>query len=148
MIPAGERLLAHRLLAAYHQICKEDAMKTIIKTLEGGLLILLVILLHSQDAKADALQDQGELLFSSAETAVAEELDNASGREGVDMTTLNNMNVRATLSGNQANNTVNGYNIIDHGAFAQASGINSVIQNTGNNVVIQDATIVNVTIMP
>jgi hypothetical protein len=123
-------------------------MKTIIKTLEGGLLILLVILLHSQDAKADALQDQGELLFSSAETAVAEELDNASGREGVDMTTLNNMNVRATLSGNQANNTVNGYNIIDHGAFAQASGINSVIQNTGNNVVIQDATIVNVTIMP
>jgi hypothetical protein len=123
-------------------------MKTIIKTLEGGLLILLVILLHSQEAKADALQDQSELLFSSAETAVAEELDNASGREGVDMTTLNNMNVRATLSGNQANNTVNGYNIIDHGAFAQASGINSVIQNTGNNVVIQDATIVNVTIMP
>jgi hypothetical protein len=123
-------------------------MKTIIKTLEGGLLILLVILLHSQEVKADVDQDQDKLSFSSAETAVAEELDNASGREGVDMTTLNNMNVRATLSGNQANNTVNGYNIIDHGAFAQASGINSVIQNTGNNVVIQDATIVNVTIMP
>jgi len=148
MTLAGERAIAHRFLAAYHQICKEGAMKTIIKTLEGGLLILLVILLHSQEAKADALQDQSELLFSSAETAVAEELDNASGREGVDMTTLNNMNVRATLSGNQANNTVSGYNIIDHGAFAQASGINSVIQNTGNNVVIQDATIVNVTIMP
>lgn len=148
MILAGERAIAHRLLIAYHQICKEGAMKTIIKTLEGGLLVLLVILLHSQEAKADALQDQSELLFSSAETAAPDELDNASGREGVDMTTLNNMNVRATLSGNQANNTVNGYNIIDHGAFAQASGINSVIQNTGNNVVIQDATIVNVTIMP
>ena len=123
-------------------------MKIIIKALEGCLLIVLVIILHSQEAKADSAQEQDQLLFSSAETALPDELDNASGREGVDMTTLNNMNVRATLSGNQANNTVNGYNIIDHGAFAQASGINSVIQNTGNNVVIQDATIVNVTIMP
>lgn len=123
-------------------------MKTIIKTLEGCLLIVLVIMLHSQEAKADLAQEQDKLVFSSAETAQPEELDNASGREGVDMTTLNNMNVRATLSGNQANNTVNGYNIIDHGAFAQASGINSVIQNTGNNVIIQDATIVNVTIAP
>ena len=123
-------------------------MKTILKTLEGCLLVLLVVILHSQEAKADAGQEQDKLIFSSTETALSDELDNARGREGVDMTTLNNMNVRATLSGNQANNTVNGYNIIDHGAFAQASGINSVIQNTGNNVVIQDATIVNVTIMP
>jgi len=123
-------------------------MKTIIKTLEGCLLIVLVIILHSQEAKADPAQERDKLVFSSAEIALPDELDNASGREGVDMTTLNNMNVRATLSGNQANNTVNGYNIIDHGAFAQASGINSVIQNTGNNVVIQDATILNVTIMP
>jgi len=123
-------------------------MKTIIKTLESCLLIVLVIILHSQEAKADADQDQDKLLFSSIETAVSDELDNARGREGVDMTTLNNMNVRATLSGNQANNTVNGYNIIDHGAFAQASGINSVIQNSGNNVIIQDSTIVNVTIIP
>lgn len=123
-------------------------MKTIIKTLEGCLLIVLVIMLHSREAKADLAQQQDELVFSSAETAQPEELDKASGREGVDMVTLNNMNVRATLSGNQANNTVNGYNIIDHGAFAQASGINSVIQNTGNNVIIQDATIVNVTIAP
>jgi hypothetical protein len=123
-------------------------MKTILKILEGCLLILLVITLHSQEAKADIDQDQDKLLFSSSETALSDELDNARGREGVDMTTLNNMNVRATLSGNQANNNVNGYNIIDHGAFAQASGINSVIQNSGNNVIIQDSTIVNVTIVP
>ncbi|HEY8160237.1 MAG TPA: hypothetical protein VIF10_16210 [Methylobacter sp.] len=123
-------------------------MKTNSKTLEGCLLILLVILLHSQEAKADVVQDQDKLSFSSTESVLPEELDNARGREGVDLTTLNNMNVRATLSGNQANNIVNGYNIIDHGAFAQASGINSVIQNTGNNVIIQDSTILNVTIVP
>jgi len=111
-------------------------------------LTLLVIIMQSQAAKADSATNQDELLFSTTETALLEELDNARGREGFDMTTINNMNVRATLSGNQANNTVNGYNIIDHNSFTQASGITSVIQNTGNNVIIQDSTNVIVTIVP
>lgn len=123
-------------------------MGTILKILKGGFLTLLVVIMQSQEAKADLAQDQEKLLFSSTETVLLDELDNARGREGVDTTILNNMNVRATLSGNQANNNVNGYNIIDHGSFAQASGITSVIQNSGNNVIIQDSTIVNVTIVP
>lgn len=116
--------------------------------LKNCRLVLLVIIVQSQAAQADSVQNQDQLLFSPAETVLLEDLDNARGREGVDMAVVNNMNVRATLSGNQANNNVTGYNIIDHGAFAQASGINSVIQNTGNNVIIQDSTIVNVTIAP
>lgn len=115
--------------------------------LRSGCLALLVVM-QSQTAKADSAQNQDKLLFSSAETVLLEELDNARGREGVDITALSNMNVQATLSGNQASNNVNGYNIIDHGSFTQASGITSVIQNTGNNVIIQDSTIVNVTIVP
>ncbi len=111
-------------------------------------LTLLVVILQSQAAKADFAQNQDKLLFSSSKAVLLEELDNARGREGVNITTLNNMNVRATLSGNQASNNVNGYNIIDHGSFAQASGITSVIQNSGNNVIIQDSTIVSVTIAP
>ena len=39
----------------------------------------------------------------------------------------------------------NGDNLIADGAFANASGIATVIQNSGNNVVIQDSTIVNIT---
>ncbi len=39
----------------------------------------------------------------------------------------------------------NGDNLIADGAFANSSGIATVIQNSGNNVVIQDSTIVNVT---
>ncbi|MGZ4977119.1 MAG: hypothetical protein ACXV8O_08210 [Methylobacter sp.] len=104
--------------------------------------------MQSQSAEADGGQDQDKLVHFSAETAMLDELDNARGREGVDITTLNNMNVRAALSGNQANNNVNGYNIIDNGSLTQASGITSVIQNSGNNVIIQDSTIVNVTIIP
>ncbi len=116
-------------------------MRTILKP-------LLVIILQSQAAQADVVQHQDKLLFFPTETVLLNELDAARGREGVDVTTLNNMNVRATLSGNQANNSVNGYNIIDHDSFAQASGITSVIQNSGNNVIIQDSTTVNVTIVP
>jgi len=116
--------------------------------LKHCVLILLVIVVQSQTAIADSSQHQDKLLFSPTETALLEELDNSRGREGVDILTLNNMNVRATLSDNQANNNVNGANIIDGGSFTQASGFTSVIQNSGNNVIIQDSTIVNVTIVP
>jgi len=116
--------------------------------LKSGVLTLFVVMAQSQAAQAGSVQNQDKLLFSSTETALLEELDNARGREGVDIFTLNNMNVRATLTDNQANNNVNGANIIDGGSFTQASGFTSVIQNSGNNVIIQDSTIVNVTIVP
>jgi hypothetical protein len=48
------------------------------------------------------------------------------------------------VSGNGATNTVSGGNIIASGAFANASGLPMVIQNSGNNVLIQNSTIVNV----
>lgn len=46
--------------------------------------------------------------------------------------------------GNTATNTVSGGNIIESGAFSNSSGIPTVIQNSGNNVLIQNSTIVNV----
>ncbi|WP_231383626.1 hypothetical protein [Methylobacter luteus] len=119
-------------------------MDTILK---AGLLTLLVVMASSQAAIADSAEDKNGLVFSQTEIALLDELDDERGKEGVDYMTLNNMNVRATLSGD-ANNNVTGFNIIDHGAFTDAAGMVSVIQNTGNNVLIQDATIVNVTIMP
>lgn len=36
-----------------------------------------------------------------------------------------------------------GSNVIGHDAFGHADGVTSVIQNSGNNVVIQSATVVN-----
>lgn len=111
-------------------------------------LMLLTVVVQSQVAQADLVATLPPAFFSPTETALAEELDRARGREGINLTALNNMSLQATVSGNQAINNVSGYNIIDRGAFAEASGITSVIQNSGNNVVIQDSTIVNVTIVP
>ena len=53
----------------------------------------------------------------------------------------------ATLGGSVANNTANyvvtGSNYIDNGSFANMTGIPMVIQNTGANVLIQNATVIN-----
>ena len=45
---------------------------------------------------------------------------------------------------NQAYNLTTGGNLISEGAFAGTSGLATVIQNSGNNVLIQNSTIVNV----
>ncbi|MGZ8290001.1 MAG: hypothetical protein ACXW2U_11185 [Telluria sp.] len=60
---------------------------------------------------------------------------------------VTNINNKADLSGIVTNNTainvVTGNNTIDTGSFANMSGIPMVIQNSGANVLIQNATVVN-----
>jgi hypothetical protein len=57
-----------------------------------------------------------------------------------------------TLNGTVGQNTddhvVTGSNLIGGGSFSGAAGLPMVIQNTGNNVLIQNATIVNVQFQP
>lgn len=113
-------------------------------------LIALVLCVSSNlvyAASGEELMTENRYL-PQAEVASIEELDDATGREGVDITTLNNMNVRAFMLGNTATNNTSGFNVIDNGSFAGSGGMFSVIQNSGNNVLIQDSTIINVTILP
>lgn len=49
-----------------------------------------------------------------------------------------------TVSNNSASNVVTGANVITGGAFAGASGVPVVIQNSGNNVLIQSSTVLTV----
>jgi hypothetical protein len=49
----------------------------------------------------------------------------------------------ATVANNSASNLSSGSNTIDGGAFANMSGLPMVIQNTGANVLIQNATVIN-----
>ena len=56
----------------------------------------------------------------------------------------NKMTLNGTVSNNQADDVVTGYNSISAGSFQGASGVPMVIQNTGNNVLIQNAPIINV----
>lgn len=116
--------------------------------LKSYTFLLLVLTLVIQADQATATQFDDNLLLSSTEAVSADELEKARGREGFDITAINIMNLQATLTGNAANNNVTGMNIIDHGAFTEASGMFSIIQNSGNNVIIQDSTNITVTILP
>jgi hypothetical protein len=68
------------------------------------------------------------------------QLDAARGGNGGIATTAT---LLGTVSGNSANNVVTGGNTITASAFAGASGIPIVIQNSGANVLIQNATVIN-----
>jgi hypothetical protein len=56
----------------------------------------------------------------------------------------NDMQLSGTVANNAAFNVLTGSNFIADGSFSNASGFPMVIQNTGANVLIQNATIVNV----
>ncbi|PHV04303.1 hypothetical protein CSQ96_26685 [Janthinobacterium sp. BJB412] len=56
----------------------------------------------------------------------------------------NDMKLSGAVSGNTAVNVATGSNIITNGSFSSASGLPIAIQNSGANVLIQNATIVNV----
>ena len=66
-----------------------------------------------------------------------------SGLRGGTDTTFNDVRLHGTASGNSARNVQTGNNIITDGALASLSGIPIVIQNTGANVLIQNAVILN-----
>jgi hypothetical protein len=67
-------------------------------------------------------------------------------RGGSDAASIVDLKLTGSVTGNSATNVNTGSNIITDGAFAGASGVPVVIQNSGNNVLIQSATIINVTV--
>ncbi|MDF3834524.1 hypothetical protein P3W85_16400 [Cupriavidus basilensis] len=61
---------------------------------------------------------------------------------------VNDMRLAGTVADNSAINMRTGSNIVSDGSFASAAGLPTVIQNTGSNVLIQNATIINVQFKP
>jgi hypothetical protein len=123
-------------------------MKTIARNSFITLVMSIPATILFAASTPESLTEDDTYFFHAEERASLEELENARGREGIDITTLNNQNIRGILTDNTATNNTSGLNIIDHGSFAGAGGMFSVIQNSGNNVLIQDSTIINVTIVP
>jgi hypothetical protein len=56
---------------------------------------------------------------------------------------LSEIKAKSTVSDNSAHHLTTGTNTITEGAFGQMSGMPTVIQNSGNNVSIQNSTILN-----
>jgi hypothetical protein len=63
---------------------------------------------------------------------------------GGESTVDNEVIIDGSVGGNTADHVVSGSNAISDGAFSNANGINTVIQNTGSNVLIQNGMVVNV----
>ena len=74
------------------------------------------------------------------------QLDTQRGGTDSGPLTINWNDVNAELHDNVAYNNVTGHNSINGNAFAGASGIVNVWQNTGNNVIMQSATTLNLTV--
>lgn len=79
-------------------------------------------------------------LFGSA--AVNSDALEAS-RGGAEVQVLNKNALDGVVSDNQAHHLTTGSNLVTDGSFVGASGFSTVIQNSGNNVLIQNSTILN-----
>jgi hypothetical protein len=98
---------------------------------------------RSPAAAAPPPQSQAGLTSSAAFDADA--VDDkllARARGGSDQTLIDTR-LTGAVAGNTATNVTTGSNVIQGGSFANMSGIPIVVQNSGANVLIQNATVIN-----
>jgi hypothetical protein len=114
-----------------------DRLRT---TLVAGVLCTLCIPLgiaRAENAAGDA-NAKADAVFG---VAVSESVL-AGQRGGADLS-VNENNTKATVQDNVARNLTTGNNTITESSFSNVNGIPMVVQNSGNNVVIQNSTILN-----
>jgi len=109
----------------------------------SAVAVVFLVLVPFRTNNAFASGAKHSAIGEFANIIVDNELEQNRGAGASDVFNLSNLS--ATLSNNSASNTTSGNNNISSGALAGVNGIASVIQNSGNNVVIQSSTIVNVT---
>ncbi len=116
------------------------------KAITHSRRLIVMMLLGSAlplQVSADTADRQGEVRAAELFGSVAvDSQDLAISRGGTEVT-LNDLKSNGVVSDNHASNLVTGSNWVTEGSFAGASGFATVVQNSGNNVVIQNATIVN-----
>jgi len=89
---------------------------------------------------AAAEVDHQEVAAGLGESVDSATLDKLSGGTLV----VQNTTLNGTVADNTADHLVTGDNTITGGSIAGATGFPTVIQNSGNNVLIQNATVLNV----
>lgn len=94
----------------------------------------------SEASPIDSAPRQHEAMFDSSPLS-GESLAEQSGRADI---YSSEMWVSGEVSDNRAERVITGNNSISDGAFSAMSGIPLVVQNTGANVSIQNATIINI----
>jgi hypothetical protein len=93
-----------------------------------------------QGAAATPKQEPEQAISQFGKAAQPAQLEHTRGGDGG---AAIDTRLSGTVTGNTATNVATGANIIQSGSFANASGVPIVIQNTGANVLIQNATVIN-----
>ncbi len=104
----------------------------------GSVLGLCAGMAHAGPLENQEIQSWGKPL------PVAQ-LESQRGGTDTGPVTINANMLNAKLFNNKATDNVTGNNTIAGGAFAGANGLPIVIQNSGNNVIIQSGTVLNLT---
>lgn len=107
-----------------------------------ALIAAALLSLQSGSALADE-SNTGTDSFSSS--ALMDNNDLASSRGGDTKTILNISSINGSVEGNTVNGGTTGDNMISEGSLG-FNGIGTVFQNTGNNVLLQSSTVVNLTV--
>jgi hypothetical protein len=111
----------------------------------SGAMLLMVAVLSAGPAVAEKTPASSEWDFGLPVSG--ETLDSLSGGQSFSIDTIdlvmNNMDLKAEMTGNLLQNATTGINRISDDAFAHAGGISTVVQNSGNQVIINNALILN-----
>ena len=118
--------------------------------LYGGLILSLASFNAWSDDDSIANDDSVLSAFSESDTLSSEELNSERAKQKieVDRIQINDQDLNGTVSDNTAIGNTTGHNSITGDAFSGAAGFISSVQNSGNNVLIQNSTIINVSVEP
>jgi hypothetical protein len=127
-------------------------MPALIRTVALGLVTLAGLQSGSATAGAED-RDGNPIIFEKLEKTAAER-SNPLGVKPVEAKVLvgkrggtdvvNDMMLKGVVADNRASNLTTGNNVIAEGSFSGMVGLPLVVQNSGNGVLIQNATIINV----
>ncbi len=119
----------------------------------SALLATTLLLLHIGSVQADTLANGGGLAGLDSSAVAENELAGSRGRQGVaPAVQLADSNQTAAAMGEitiaEGSTLANGTNTLDGSAFSGSTGLISVIQNSGNQVVIQESNTVSIQYLP
>lgn len=100
-------------------------------------------LVQAAPAALASRHDSSTTLSIGGAKAEAVDLNKLEHERGRADTVFNDTKLNGDVANNSAFNVQTGSNTIDAGSFANMSGIPVVIQNSGANVLIQNATVIN-----
>ena len=119
-------------------------MNVMIHSLPAALLLALCLPVAAQDPGSQPRGASAVRHQALAGLGTPMQADRLAALRGGFEVVKNDMQLAGSVVGNAAVDVSSGGNFIGGGAFANASGLPTVIQNTGSNVLIQNATIINV----